>query len=153
MPANQGIQTERREAIVRMLRSGPAPTQRAVVAKLREDGYAVTQSSISRDFQDLGVQKTAAGYQLPPAQADDNDDAISDAAGYIRSVASAGPNIVVIRTATGAAQRVCLAIDRTVWPEVVGTVSGDDTIFIASASQASTRNLIRRLELIGQGRN
>ena len=149
MPADPHIQSRRREAIARILQEGQAPTQQAVVRALRDAGFDATQSSVSRDFQVLGVRKTARGYQLP-ATVQGEDDALGDAAGYIRTVRGAGPNLVVIRTAIGAAQRVALAVDRADWPEIIGTVSGDDTLFVATASQTHTRNVIRRLEQLSR---
>ena len=57
----------------------------------------------------------------------------------------AGPHLTVVRTTIGSAQSVALAIDRSRWPEVVGTISGDDTIFIATASERAQRALLDRL--------
>ena len=150
MPADPTIQHRRRKAIAEILSAGPAPTQHAVVRALLASGFEATQSSVSRDFQVLGVQKTANGYRLPATPQNAARDALDDAAGYIRTVRNAGPNLVVIRTAIGAAQRVALAVDRADWPEIVGTVSGDDTLFIATSSQTNTRNIVRRLEHLGR---
>ncbi len=63
----------------------------------------------------------------------------------MRDIRQAGPNLLVITTAIGAAQRVALMLDRISWPEVVGTVSGDDTIFVATTNTASQRRLGARL--------
>ena len=57
-----------------------------------------------------------------------------------------GPNLLVITTAIGAAQRVCVTLDRANWPEVVGTISGDDTIFVATAGAGAQRRLNARLQ-------
>ena len=65
--------------------------------------------------------------------------------GFVRDVLKAGSNLTVIRTATGAAQRVALFLDRSEWPEIVGTVSGDDTIFVATRSGQDQRQLLGRL--------
>jgi transcriptional regulator of arginine metabolism len=58
----------------------------------------------------------------------------------------AGPNLLVIKTAIGAAQRVALALDRCDWPEIVGNVGGDDTVFTATSSSAGQRNLLSRID-------
>ena len=58
----------------------------------------------------------------------------------------AGPNLLVIKTAIGAAQRVALAFDRCDWPEVVGNIGGDDTVFVATDSGTSQKNLLARIE-------
>ena len=65
---------------------------------------------------------------------------------FVRAVAPAGPNLLVVRTAIGAAQRVALTLDRLNWPEIVGTLSGDDTIFIATTTLANQRRVQRRLQ-------
>ena len=63
----------------------------------------------------------------------------------MRETAPAGNNLLVVKTAIGAAQRVAFELDRSGWPEIVGTLSGDDTIFIATAGAAANRRLQRRL--------
>ncbi|MEM8982032.1 MAG: arginine repressor [Pseudomonadota bacterium] len=149
MPADPEGLSRRRAAIIAILKEQPVATQRDVVDQLQAVGFDATQSSVSRDFNVLGVQKTTHGYRLPPATATIADSELGDATGFIRAVRNAGPNLVVIRTATGAAQRVALAVDRADWPEIVGTVSGDDTLFIATSSHAGTRNIMRRIEQLG----
>jgi transcriptional regulator of arginine metabolism len=67
-------------------------------------------------------------------------------AGFVRSIQPAGSNITVVHTATGAAQRVAVFLDRSNWPEIVGTVSGDDTIFIATRNKQDQRTLIGRMQ-------
>ncbi len=144
MPANPEHQNDRRNAIVSLLGERAIATQGEVVHALQSAGFTATQSSVSRDFRELGVQKTPSGYQLPGG-ASNTDHEMADALAYLRDVKTAGSHLVVLRTATGAAQRLALEIDRSDWPEVIGTVSGDDTIFVATGSQAASRNLIRRI--------
>jgi transcriptional regulator of arginine metabolism len=64
----------------------------------------------------------------------------------LRSVQPAGPNLLVVRTAIGAAQRVALAFDRSNWPEVIGNIGGDDTVFVATDSAGAQKTLITRIE-------
>ncbi len=151
MPANPDIQVERRAAIVRILTENPVTTQSALVKALTEAGHEATQSSVSRDFRVLGIQKTPDGYRLPRSHHVEEQSELAEAARFIRQVRTAGANLVVIRTAIGAAQRVALAVDRADWPEIVGTVSGDDTIFIATANQADSRNIVRRVDFLSSG--
>src|SRR5690606_23113901 len=73
-------------------------------------------------------------------------DNFSTIARFVREIRTAGPSITVIRTSTGAAGSVAVAIDRANWPEIVGSIQGDDTIFIATedgAAQASLRERLR----------
>ena len=67
---------------------------------------------------------------------------------FVRGVATAGDALTVLRTTIGAAQSVAIAIDKAAWPEVVGTISGDDTIFIATADAAAQAALVTRLRAL-----
>ena len=145
MPNSSIDQLERREALKQLLLNGPAHTQHALVSALKSLGLAATQSSVSRDLKELGAIKTAAGYELP-GQPDAGQDQMAGVASLLRAISSAGPNLLVIRTAIGAAQRVALALDRCAWPEMVGNIGGDDTVFVATASAAAQKNLIARIE-------
>lgn len=144
MPNSPEIQSQRREAIRGLLSSGPARSQQGVVAQLQAMGFHATQSSVSRDLRELGAIRTTGGYALP---ADDlsADDEIASVADLLREFLPAGPNLLVIKTAIGAAQRVALALDRSGWPEIVGNVGGDDTVFTATTSAAGQRNLLTRI--------
>jgi transcriptional regulator of arginine metabolism len=140
-----GKYEQRREAIRQLLLSRPAETQGSLVAALTGAGYAATQSSVSRDLRELGAIKTARGYELPR----DNrggDEQLTAVAELFRSMRPAGPNLLVVRTAIGAAQRVALAFDRCDWPEIVGNIGGDDTVFVATESAIAQKNLITRIE-------
>ena len=136
---------ERREAIRQLLLQGPAETQGSLVSALASEGYGATQSSVSRDLRELGAIKTAAGYELPSGRHDD-DDQLTNVADLLRTIQPAGPNLLVVRTAIGAAQRVALAFDRCNWPEVIGNIGGDDTVFVATESGTAQKNLITRIE-------
>ena len=74
------------------------------------------------------------------------DDEISKVSDLLRKLKPAGPNLLVIKTAIGAAQRVALALDRCGWPEIVGNVGGDDTVFTATSSAAAQRILLSKIE-------
>lgn len=136
---------ERRSAITRLLRSGGVRKQADLVRLLKAQGHAVTQSSVSRDLREIGVLKAADGYVLPAGEARPASGDFAALAGFVRSLRVAGPALTVLRTNIGAAQSVALAIDQANWPEVVGTISGDDTIFIATANARDQAALARRL--------
>lgn len=136
---------QRREAIRQLLLNGPAETQGSLVAALTEKGHNATQSSVSRDLRELGAIKTAQGYELPSENRED-DDQLAAVSELLRTVQPAGPNLLVVRTAIGAAQRVALAFDRCKWPEVIGNIGGDDTVFVATESGTAQKNLITRIE-------
>lgn len=145
VPNSSQDQTLRRNTIRRLLTRAPAHTQRSLVDALRARGLLATQSSVSRDLKDLGAVKTARGYELlDPADAE--PDELAALAEFVREVATAGPNLIVIKTAIGAAQRVALALDRSLWPEMVGNIGGDDTVFVATDSVAHQKTLVARIE-------
>lgn len=135
----------RRDAIRQLLLRRPAATQGSLVAALHAAGYDATQSSVSRDLRELGAIKTAAGYELPGGNQDD-DAQFAAVTELLRTFQPAGPNLLVVKTAIGAAQRVALAFDRCNWPEVVGNIGGDDTVFVATETSIAQKNLITRIE-------
>lgn len=122
-------------AIRRIISEESIDRQERIVEKLEREGYKVTQSSVSRDLAELGVEKSNGHYVL------------SNRPGSvgILSGAKAGPNLLVLRTDIGAANLVAAKIDQMRIPEILGTLAGDDTIFIATASSASQAAVIARL--------
>ena len=144
MPNSPEIQSERQKAIRQILETGPAATQRSLVDTLIARGFDATQSSVSRDLRELGASKTVNGYELPGEESD--GDEIAKVAGLLREVETAGPNLLVIKTAIGAAQRVALALDRSGWPEMVGNVGGDDTILVATKNASGQRSLLKKID-------
>lgn len=147
MPSAIAQQQARRHAIARLLERKTITRQVELVRLLRAEGFNATQSSVSRDLKDLGVAKLTTGYELPPRpkQPDDDAEALQLVAELVRDLRPAGPHLLVIRTAIGAAQRVAVMLDRIEWPEVVGTLSGDDTIFVATVGAGQRRRLTARL--------
>ena len=148
MPSAIVEQNERRRAITRLLADHVVNRQAELVALLRAAGYPATQSSVSRDLRDLGVAKLKSGYSLPGSDDlddEDDDESLQVIAESVRDIRQAGPNLLVIVTAVGAAQRVAVMLDRTGWSEIVGTLSGDDTIFVATIGLSEQRRLKSRL--------
>ena len=145
MPPTSQEQVQRRAAIRELLTQGPAATQAWLVRALEDLGLGAPQSCVSRDLRELGAIKTAAGYELPTEQEGDDDQVLA-VASLLRSVQPAGSNLLVIHTGVGAAQRVAVALDRSGWPGMVGTIAGDDTIFVATESAHAQKTLISRIE-------
>lgn len=138
-------QTHRRDAIARILRQAAVGRQAELVERLRAEGFEATQSSVSRDLRELGVVKGADRYLLPAEEDALTPSHFEDVQAFLKGYRAAGPSLTVIRTTTGAAQSVALAIDKAHWPEIVGTIAGDDTIFIATDGTRSQRRLHDRL--------
>jgi transcriptional regulator of arginine metabolism len=138
-------QTERRNAIVRLLRTGSVRRQSDLVRLLKKEGHDVTQSSVSRDLRGLGVLKASGCYVLPPEDVVRTNGDFGTLGQFVREVRAAGPTIAVVKTTIGAAQSVAVAVDRAEWPEVV---SGDDTIFIATSGARAQSRLLARLKAL-----
>jgi transcriptional regulator of arginine metabolism len=138
-------QQDRRSAILRLLRGGTVRRQSELAQLLKKNGFDVTQSSVSRDLRELGVLKASGRYLPPPEEATRANGNFTVIAQFVRELKLAGPSITVLKTTIGAAQSVAVAIDKADWPEVVGTISGDDTIFIATPDERAQRRLVERL--------
>lgn len=147
MPTVNAQQNERREAILGLLRQHRVARQAELVDHLAALGFDATQSSVSRDLRALGVAKVGERYQAPQSVGGPSAD-FGALAAFIVGWSTAGANLAVIRTSVGAAQSVAVAVDRAGWHEVVGTISGDDTIFVATASARSQQTLLARLNKI-----
>lgn len=155
MASDPEIRDQRQQAIISLLREYAISSQGEIVALLKERGITATQSSVSRDMRDLGVWRKGRHYVLPDeeeAAEEAEVAALEEVAVFLRGATPAGPYTTVVRTVVGAAQTVAVAIDNAEWSEVVGTMAGDDTIFIATAGEAEQQQLLRRLQRLLQER-
>jgi transcriptional regulator of arginine metabolism len=134
----------RRTMLAKIIREQRVGRQTELVDLLRKLGHVATQSSVSRDLRELGVAKLGDRYVLADAAAQPKND-FSSLKQFVSARLTAGSNLTVLKTAVGSAQSVAVAIDTAQWPEVIGTISGDDTIFIATAGAAAQRKLTDRL--------
>ncbi|MBB6092703.1 transcriptional regulator of arginine metabolism [Povalibacter uvarum] len=137
----------RRAAILRIIRESTVRNQDELVKALHKQGFEATQSSVSRDLRELGVAK-AGDHYIPPAEEPLPSNHFSAVTNFVVEVKTAGDALTVVKTTTGTAQSVAVAIDRSDWPEVVGTISGDDTIFVATEDARAQRKLRERLREI-----
>lgn len=147
----------RQRAIRDLVEQRPIRTQQELAAALRERGFRTTQATISRDVAELGLLKTGrAGtqaYAVPPRLRE------ADASGEERvrtllhdmpvEIRDAG-TMLVLRTLPGSAHPLAAALDRARWPEVVGSIAGDDTVFVAFADRGSLGRIRRRLEQLAE---
>jgi transcriptional regulator of arginine metabolism len=146
MPHDHEHRESRQQEILAILDSRRVKSQGELVELLRQRGIEVTQSSVSRDLRDLGVAWMGGRYARP-SEHDERDPGVAEVSHFLRGVKPSGPYLTVVFTMAGAAQAVGLAIDRAGWPELVGTMAGDDTVFAATASARDQRRLIQRLEV------
>jgi transcriptional regulator of arginine metabolism len=120
--------TYRQGQIVKLIRSAPIHTQDELAAGLRKLGIEATQVTLSRDLRELGLVKTPEGYR--EMEAGESGPHVASLAGeFLRDVRLA-QNLVVLKTAPGHASSVAVALDDEEWPEVAGTIAGDDTILV-----------------------
>jgi transcriptional regulator of arginine metabolism len=154
---NADFRSRRQKAIADLIRAEPFGSQEEVTTRLRQLGYTVTQATVSRDLEQLGAVKAKRSgvhaYALP------NQMASSDWAAsrlqhilseWAESIEAAG-NLIIIKTPPGSAHLVSLAIDQSDLPEIAGTVSGDDTLFIAVRDGVTVGAIAKRFrELSGR---
>ena len=138
----------RRAAILRIIRESTVHNQDELAKLLRKQGFDATQSSVSRDLRELGVAKAGDHYILPGGDTVAAGTPFAAVSNFVMEVRTAGPSLTVVKTTIGTAQSVAVAIDESSWSEVVGTISGDDTIFIATEGTREQRKLRERLRAI-----
>lgn len=141
MPDVSKRHSARLNAVAAILTSESVASQDLIVQRLREQGFDVTQSSVSRDLRQLRVAKVGGMYILPNV----NQPLGTANQSPIMSVHAAGDNLLVLKTRPGAAQMVAHYIDGSNYPEVIGTVAGDDTLFVAVGSLEQQRSIMDRL--------
>jgi transcriptional regulator of arginine metabolism len=135
--------------ILELISTRAVRTQEELAEMLVADGWEVTQSSVSRDIAVLGLAKVDGAYRRPPPSrrpvTDPDEQRIAEG---VLSWDTAGETLVVVHTAPGEANRVAVAMDRLAWSEVVGTIAGDDTIFIAVKDPGAQRRVTRAIRAL-----
>ena len=145
------MKTKRHAMITRLIASQNVETQEELASILREHGFSVTQATVSRDIKELRLIKilTPEGrYRyatVEKAEADMQDRFIHMLANCVLSVGSAG-NLIVIKTIEGSASAAAQAVDSLKWPEIVGTIAGDNTIFLAVHDHHAVPELVRKFQ-------
>jgi transcriptional regulator of arginine metabolism len=145
------MKQQRHSAIRELLVTTSVLSQDELRKKLAKRGFTVTQATLSRDIHELRVYKGPNGYALPGGAADDED-----GPGVRQTLESYGlevkqaQNLVVVITRTGGAQPVAATLDYEDWPEIVGTIAGDDTVLVICPDEKKATLLRARMEeLIG----
>ena len=140
------MKLNRHAKILELIKQYPISTQEELLEKLKNEGYSVTQSTVSRDINTLRLQKThhIDGKQIYTAPIGLKPDIKNGFSGILSgSIISleVAMNLVVIKTFSGMASAACAAIDSMSIQNVVGSIAGDDTIFIACKDEASALSL------------
>ena len=134
---------KRQQKLLSLIRARPVSTQGELAERLERAGFIATQSSISRDLEELGIVKQGGRYVVPRAES-------GAAARGLLSLEAAGDVLVVARCEPGLASAVAVEIDRAGIAEIVGTLAGEDTIFIAVNEGRAQRTVIKKIwELFG----
>jgi transcriptional regulator of arginine metabolism len=136
----------RHHRILELVSSEPMVTQEEMVRRLTRQGLKVTQATLSRDIKELGLVKSADGYAAPGTIADAvPTPSLSHLLREFVVDVREAQNLLVLKTPPGSAQPVARALDAESWPELVGTIAGDDTIVVISSNAKSRRQLGKRI--------
>ena len=139
--------------ILELISTRAIRTQEELAEALAAEGWEVTQSSVSRDIAALRLVKVDGAYRRAPRTGAARDpDELRIAEGVL-TCEPAGDVLVVLHTPPGEANRVAVALDRLAWPEVVGTIAGDDTIFLAVKNAGGQRRVMLAVRRLGPGRS
>lgn len=141
------MQKQKRHAlIIQLVSTRYLATQNDLIEALREHQVSSTQSSISRDIRELGLIKVCGQYQSPQHQPILTKAVLDvEQRKYIQKIEIVSANLIVIKTQAATANVVASAIDHLAWPEIAGTIAGDDTIFLAIRSEEQAKSVVRRL--------
>lgn len=150
------MKARRQSVILDVIRREPVRSQEQLRRRLRSAGFDVTQATLSRDIRELGLVKGGqdGAYQTPGSPVSNGHAAKSllqrALADYLTRVDQV-QQLVVLRTGPGQAQLLGVALDGARFPEVVGTLAGDDTILVIAGDTRRARALVRRLEqMVGE---
>jgi transcriptional regulator of arginine metabolism len=137
----------RHKAILDVLDQGPVESQDTLQQRLERRGIEVGQATLSRDIHELQLVKGPAGYRR--ANGRSNSDSVLPsvmhlARQFVVEIRQA-QNLLVVKTTVGSAQPVAAALDASHWPEVVGTIAGDDTVLVIASDKKKAQALARRI--------
>ncbi len=137
--------------ILELISTRAIRTQEELAEALAAGGWEVTQSSVSRDITALRLVKADGAYRRPPRGPSPTDPDQRRIAEGVLTVETAGEALLVLHTPPGEANRVAVALDRLAWPDIVGTIAGDDTIFLAVKDVAAQRRVLREVGRLAAG--
>ena len=144
------MKRNRQEAILRVISQYEVETQQELAQRLKEEGFEVTQATVSRDIRDMKLSKMPTGEGHQKYVRFHNDE--KHLSGKYVNVLKEGfvsidmaQNILVVKTVSGMAMAVAAAIDAMKYPEIVGTIAGDDTIMMAVRTVEDTKSLMNQI--------
>ena len=144
------MKRNRQEAILRVISQYEVETQQELAQRLKEEGFEVTQATVSRDIRDMKLSKMPTGEGHQKYVRFHNDE--KHLSGKYVNVLKEGfvsidmaQNILVVKTVSGMAMAVAAEIDAMKYPEIVGTIAGDDTIMMAVRTVEDTKSLMNQI--------
>jgi transcriptional regulator of arginine metabolism len=146
---------ERQATILDLVRSKEVSSQEELRRLLRQRGWDVTQATLSRDLRELRIGRvpTPSGARYAPANggAEASRAALPGLMPQLFSNVDGVRELAVLRTVRGGAQPIAEALDSEQWPEVLGTIAGDDAILVVCRSSAAREKVMRRLRALAEG--
>jgi len=141
--------SERQEAILSLISSHSIASQEDLKQLMAERGWTVTQATLSRDLRDLGVMRapgeSGARYVLPEMVGDDDKLSLDSVLPQWFSKIDGVGELLVLHTMPGGAQPIAEALDSEAWPEIIGTIGGENTVLIVCRSAAARATLTERI--------
>jgi transcriptional regulator of arginine metabolism len=135
---------DRQRSLTEIISNGRITSQAEIVRLLKKKGFVVTQASVSRDLERLRVRKESGIYQIGRGEG------LNGQFGTV-SFALSGDNLVVVRCDSGLASALAVRIDGSKLPEIIGTIAGDDTVFVAVSNRSGQLRVIKALKGIFGG--
>lgn len=148
------MKKKRHELILNYIKNNNVSRQEEIIKMLLENGFNVTQATISRDIKELKIIKEHFGkndIRYAVSEKIDNDDNYKMIFKRSAISADAAMNIIVVKCYSGTANAACIALDSMNLPGLVGTIAGDDTIFVACRDVSSTTNIINTINTLLKG--
>ena len=144
------VKTKRHRKILEIIKENVVGTQEELAELLKQEGFHVTQATVSRDIKELALIKISAGndqyrYSLPTEITVSESRPRFMLKEFVQNYA-ASENLLVVRTAPGNANAVASALDNAQWAEIMGSVAGDDTILVVARNKEEIPKIIDRLE-------
>ena len=149
-PRRASNRQDRQRSILDLIGQDGVSSQQDIVRGLLDLGFETTQASVSRDIRALGLVKNGGRYVRASEVIGDGQltGKADPVFALVKDIQPVGANLIVIRTAVGAANPVGVALDARQFPSVVGTVAGDDTLFVAVRSRADQSKVLGLLNTL-----
>ena len=151
------LKRARQLAVGDLVQSRRIRTQQELVAALRDKGFKATQATVSRDITEMGLVKIRADgiqiYALPSAEAAverSGEQRLAELLSDLPITVRESGTLLVIRAVPGTAHAIAAALDRARWKDVLGTIAGDDTLFVACVDEVALGRVRKRLLRLGR---